>query len=126
MCASPAVASYRFRTLETARANARRSYYKHHVKMIEKRKRRWAKERSKKLIALSPDAVFGMINSAVSRALPRFVRDDVLAAMCLAVLEGQLFVENIAKEANSYALTIGNSTPSRPSRLIRRWPDATG
>ena len=87
---------------ERIRASARRSYYKHHAKQIEKHKRRWDKVRSLKLVTLSPDAVLGMINNAVSRALPRFVRDDVVAAMCLAVLEGKLLVENISKEASKF------------------------
>ncbi len=75
---------------------------RHHDKMIEKHRRRWAKERSKRAITLSPDKVFEMINKAVSRALPKFVRDDVVGSMSLAVMEGALFVENIDKEAGKF------------------------
>lgn len=80
----------------------RESYYRHHAKHLERHRRRWAAAKSKRAIALSPDAVFVAIDKAVSKALPRFVRDDVISAMCLAVLEGQLFIENIQKEAKSF------------------------
>jgi hypothetical protein len=43
-----------------------------------------------------------MIDKAVPRTLPEFVRDEIVASMCLAVLEGKLFIENICKEASSY------------------------
>ncbi|WP_132657265.1 hypothetical protein [Rhizobium sp. BK418] len=93
---------YFHRNIEKRRESARRYYYSHHSKMIEKHKRRWARERSKRQISLSPDAVFKLIDSAISRSLPKFVRDDIISAMCLAVLDGQLFVENITKEAKKF------------------------
>jgi hypothetical protein len=84
---------------EKIRAQGRAEYRRNHQKHQERERRRSAKQRSQKQITLSPDAVFQTIDKAVSKALPRFIRDDIIAAMCLAVLEGNLFVENIPKEA---------------------------
>ncbi|WP_312222544.1 hypothetical protein [Rhizobium rhizoryzae] len=93
---------YKAANAERCRENYRRHYYKHHAKMIEKHRRRWAKERTKRALDQAPDKIFELINKAVSRALPRFVRDDVIGAMSLAVMEGQLLVENIDKEAAKF------------------------
>jgi len=93
---------YRHANHERTRENGRNHYYKHHAKMLEKDRRRWAKERYKRAITLAPEKVFEMINKAVSRALPKFVRDDVVGSMSLAVMEGTLFVENIDKEAAKF------------------------
>ncbi|TAA54612.1 hypothetical protein [Shinella sp. JR1-6] len=87
---------------EKERAYQRDYYWKTIEKQRARNKRRYAKERSIKKITLSPDEVFKLINKAVSRAIPKFVRDDVIAEMCLAVLEGKLFIENIGKEASKF------------------------
>ncbi|OWV86460.1 hypothetical protein ATY78_23695 [Rhizobium sp. R635] len=58
--------------------------------------------------------MFKLINNAVSRALLKFVRDDIISAMCLAVVDGQLFIENIGKEASKFVVpTIASTTTSR-------------
>jgi len=84
------------------RKHSRAHYWRTHEKQLERCRVRWAKARSKRTVSLSPDTVFSMIDKAVSKVLPRFVRDDVIAAMCLAVIEGNLFVENIPKEAAKF------------------------
>lgn len=111
-------AQYRARNREKLRAyqKARRAtadrekvnaYYRaYYWRTIEKQrarnKRRYAQERSIKKITLSPDEVFKAVNKTVSRAIPQFVRDDVISEMCLAILEGKLFIENIGKEAAKF------------------------
>ncbi len=81
---------------------SRDSYWRNHQKQLARSRSRWSKQRSKRTIALSPEAVMNLIDKAVSKALPRFVRDDVISAMCLAMLEGELFVENVGKEAAGF------------------------
>ncbi|MBW9053485.1 hypothetical protein [Rhizobium mesosinicum] len=93
---------WRQRNAEKIRARERAEYWRNHQKHQERHRRRWAKQRSQKQITLSPDAVFRIIDKAVPKVLPRFVRDDIISAMCLAVLDGQLFVENIGKEASKF------------------------
>lgn len=87
---------------EKERAYQRDYYWRTIDKQRARHKRRYAQERSIKKITLSPDEVFKLVNKAVSRAIPRFVRDDVMADMCLAILEGKLFIENIGKEAAKF------------------------
>lgn len=93
---------YRLKHVERNREWCRRYYHANHAKMVEKHKRRWAKDRSKKKMSLSPDVVYRQIDAAVSRTLPKFARDDVVSAMCLAVLDGKLLIENIGKEAKKF------------------------
>lgn len=93
---------YWAKNAERLREVDRRYYHAHQSKMVERHRNRRAKERSLRKILLSPDSVFKLIDSAISRTLPKFVRDDIVSAMCLAVLDGQLFVENIGKEAKKF------------------------
>lgn len=67
-----------------------------------KDKARYRRYKDKKTITLSPDEVYNLINKAVSRALPAHIRDDVIAEICLAVLEGKLFIDDIKKEVVKY------------------------
>jgi len=60
------------------------------------------RRKSKQRIHMDPNKVYAQINKAVSRALPRHVRDDLIGAMCLAVLEGKLLVSDIDKEARKF------------------------
>lgn len=53
-------------------------------------------------MARAPDQVYAMIDKAVSRALPHFARDEIVSTMCLAVLEGKLFTENINADARRF------------------------
>ena len=94
--------AYRAKRAAQNKAAYERHYWRFHEKQVAKHRRRWAATKSRRQITLSPDAVFRMIDKAVSRSLPRHVRDDVISAMCLAVLEGQLFVEHIEKEAQQF------------------------
>jgi len=87
---------------EKARAYQREYYWRTIEKQRARHKRRYAQERSIKKIRLSSDEIFKAVNKAVSRAIPQFVRDDVISEMCLAILEGKLFIENIGKEAAKF------------------------
>ncbi|GLS20144.1 hypothetical protein GCM10007874_31610 [Labrys miyagiensis] len=51
---------------------------------------------------LNQNAVYARVNAAVSRGLPDFVRDDVIAEILLAVLEGTLSVDRIKVEAKAF------------------------
>jgi len=65
--------------VERIRAQWQRSYWRNRQTQLARSRRGAARRRSQKQITLSPDAVFLMIDKAVSKALPRFVRDDVIA-----------------------------------------------
>ena len=52
--------------------------------------------------SLSQNEVWAAVNGAVSRALPTFVRDDVISEMVADVLEGYLDVGEIKGAARSY------------------------
>ncbi len=88
--------------VERVRAQWQKSYWRNRQTQLERSRRRSARQRSQRQITLSPDAVFRLIDKAVPKVLPRFVRDDIISAMCLAVLDGQLFVENVGKEASKF------------------------
>ncbi|MBN9068646.1 MAG: hypothetical protein J0H60_19955 [Rhizobiales bacterium] len=87
---------------EYFRESSRNSYWRHREKKLERYRRTQAAARAKRMITLSPELVYRMIDKAIPKAIPHFVRDDVISSMCLAVLEGQLFVENIEKEATNF------------------------
>lgn len=87
---------------ERRKAQQHESYWRHHDKVLARARAKWAKASSQRAISRSPDAVMEMIDKAVSNALPRFIRDEVVSAMCLAVLEGQLMVEDVSKEAKLF------------------------
>lgn len=93
---------YRDKHRDKVRAWCRAQYWKNHKKSLQRSRDQRAKVRSVRTIKLSPDEVFKLIDKAVSRTIPKFVRDDVIAEMCLAVLEGKLFIENIGKEASKF------------------------
>jgi hypothetical protein len=43
-----------------------------------------------------------VVSRAVSSALPRFMRDDVIQSMLLAVLEGELLLGNVGARVKDY------------------------
>lgn len=49
-----------------------------------------------------PDTVYRVVSRAVSSGLPRFMRDDVIASMLLAVLEGKLLLEHVGARMKDY------------------------
>jgi len=91
-----------WKDVETTRAKGREKYKKNIDRERARSRRRTRARIAQRTIGRSPDQVYMLINRAVSRALPSHVRDDVVASMCLAVLEGKLFIENIEKEAKSF------------------------
>ncbi|BCG88530.1 hypothetical protein MesoLj113c_46400 [Mesorhizobium sp. 113-3-9] len=50
----------------------------------------------------NPEDVYRVVSRAVSAALPRFMRDDVINSMLLAVLEGELLLQNVAARVKDY------------------------
>lgn len=91
-----------WKDVETTRAKAREKYEKNIERERARSRRRTQAQIAQRTIGRSPDQVYMRINRAIPRALPSHVRDDVVASMCLAILEGKLFIENIEKEAKSF------------------------
>ncbi|TPJ52690.1 hypothetical protein [Mesorhizobium sp. B2-6-4] len=87
-----------------------RAYYiRYPEKGLAKQESRKLRERAKRIIEKSintirhdPDTVYRVVSRAVSSALPRFMRDDVIASMLLAVLEGKLLLENVGARVKDY------------------------
>ncbi|WP_095199885.1 hypothetical protein [Mesorhizobium carmichaelinearum] len=64
--------------------------------------RRKLRERSINAIRHNPEDVIRVVSRAVSAALPRFMRDDVINAMLEAVLLGDLLLENVGIRMKDY------------------------
>ncbi len=63
---------------------------------IRKVKAAWrARKAAQTEIKLSPEKVYLLLHRAVPRALPRHVRDDVIAELCLSILEGKLALKHL-------------------------------
>ncbi|MEW9615639.1 hypothetical protein AB3G45_17640 [Shinella sp. S4-D37] len=88
--------------VETTRAKAREKYHRNLDKERARKHRSAMAKKAKREINRSPDQIFTLIDKAVPRALPGFARDEIVSSMCLAVLEGKLFIENIGQEARKY------------------------
>ncbi|MER8567532.1 hypothetical protein NKH85_16240 [Mesorhizobium sp. M0924] len=74
-----------------------------HREQVLANQARWRlRRKSVAIIRHHPDQVYRLVSRAVSSGLPRFVRDDVMSSMILAVLEGKLLLENVASSAKSY------------------------
>lgn len=58
--------------------------------------------RSINIVRHDPDTVYRMIAQAVSAALPRHMRDDVISSMLLAVLEGKLMLEQVSRRVREF------------------------
>lgn len=87
---------------EVARARNREKYQRNRSSELARKARNWRSKKAKREITKSPNEVYRMIDKAVSKSLPSFARDEIVSSMCLAVLEGKLFIENIGKEASNY------------------------
>ncbi|UVK57598.1 hypothetical protein DBIPINDM_008210 (plasmid) [Mesorhizobium sp. AR02] len=61
-----------------------------------------AKAKSINAIRHNPEDVYRVVSRAVSSALPRFMRDDVINSMLLAVLEGKLLLEHVGARMKEY------------------------
>jgi hypothetical protein len=102
---------------EIHRARFRKHYYADHEKTLERQRRDYRehreryRERDRKkaerrqsitTFNRSPEQVFKNISAIVPAGLSRHDRDDLIGALCLAVLEGKLLVGNIKPEVARY------------------------
>lgn len=55
-----------------------------------------------RVVAQSPDEILKRVYACLPAGAPRFIRDDVAGEMLLAVLEGKLLVENIARSVGEF------------------------
>ncbi|WP_394889562.1 hypothetical protein ACG873_30305 [Mesorhizobium sp. AaZ16] len=53
-------------------------------------------------VRTSPDEVYRRAIAALPSGLPRFIRDDVVSSLCLAILEGEINVNDMAAQAKVY------------------------
>ena len=60
-------------------------------------------------IAAQPDLVFSIVDAAVSRNLPRHIRDDVVGTVALMVLDGQISLSQVKAEARKQTSRLGLS-----------------
>lgn len=91
-----------WRDVEATRAKAREKYLRNIERERARGRRKKKAEIARRTIKRSPDEVYTLISEAVPKALPSHVREEVVSSMCLAVLEGKLFIENIGKEAKAF------------------------
>lgn len=91
-----------WRDVEATRARSREKYQRNRRAELARKHRSAMAKKAKREINRSPDQIFTLIDKAVPRALPGFARDEIVSSMCLAVLEGKLFIENIGQEARKY------------------------
>jgi hypothetical protein len=72
----------------------------------EKAKAKWARYRLKRRsiaqVRTSPEEVYRRAIAALPSGLPRFIRDDVVSNLCLAILEGQINVNDMAAQARVF------------------------
>lgn len=91
-----------WKDVEATRAKAREKYQRNIERERARGRRRVKADASKRAINRSPDEIYSSIVKSLPKALPGHVRDEVASTMCVAVLEGKLFIENIGKEAKVY------------------------
>lgn len=77
-------------------------YYRNHERVLEAARKKWAKLSSLNKVHSSPDEVYRAIIKAVPAGLPKHVKDDVVGAMLLAVLERKLLVRDVKKQAAEF------------------------
>jgi hypothetical protein len=53
-------------------------------------------------VRTSPEEVYRRAIAALPSGLPRFIRDDVVSSLCLAILEGEINVNDMAAQAKVY------------------------
>jgi hypothetical protein len=53
-------------------------------------------------VRTSPEEVYRRAMAALPSGLPRFIRDDVVSRLCLAILEGEINVNDMAAQAKVY------------------------
>jgi hypothetical protein len=80
-----------------------RQYRIDHRQQISDYRRRWSQRRqSVAEVRTSPEEVYRRAIAALPSGLPRFIRDDVVSSLCLAILEGEINVNDMAAQAKVY------------------------
>lgn len=87
---------------DKARARELRYYARNKVRLLAKWQAEYRQRKSKKAIRVNPDEVYRHVMKAVPRALPKFMRDDIVSNMLLAILEGDILIKNIDKEVKKF------------------------
>lgn len=77
-------------------------YVENRVRILQQQAGHRLTAKSINAIRHDPDTVYRVVSRAVSAALPRFMRDDVINSILLAVLEGELLLENIGARMKDY------------------------
>lgn len=72
------------------------------IKLRYYRNTGYQKRRSVQAVRHHPEDVYRVVGRAVSSALPKHMRDDVISNMLLAVLEGELLLEHVEKRVREY------------------------
>lgn len=84
------------------REKVRRYEARNPEKMREKARRQYKRHRSIAAVRHNPDNVYKIVNKVVSAALPKHMRDDVIAEILLAVLEGKLLLDQIGQRVKDF------------------------
>lgn len=77
-------------------------YFANRDRILKQQAGHRLKVKSINAIRHNPEDVYRVVSRAVSSALPRFMRDDVINSMLLAVLEGKLLLEHVATRMKEY------------------------
>ncbi|MCA0000987.1 MULTISPECIES: hypothetical protein [unclassified Mesorhizobium] len=77
-------------------------YAKNRVRIAKQWAEKQLRLKSMNAIRHDPDTVYRVVSRAVSSALPRFMRDDVINSMLLAVLEGELLLQHVGSRMKDY------------------------
>jgi hypothetical protein len=84
------------------RAYFRLHYAENRDRILTGQAQYYLRVKSIKAIRHNPEDVYRVVSRAVSSTLPRFMRDDVINSMLLAVLEGKLLLEHVGARMKDY------------------------
>ncbi|MFK0688010.1 hypothetical protein ACFX5Q_07365 [Mesorhizobium sp. IMUNJ 23033] len=93
---------YRAAHLDEVRLRERNYYAANRTHILQREVQYRIRLKSMHAVRHDPDTVYRVVSRAVSSALPRFIRDDVISSMLLAVLEGELLLGNVAARVKDY------------------------
>lgn len=94
--------AYRAGHLDETRISQRKYFVEHRQEIYKKQAAWMLRKKSINTMRHDPDTVYRVVSRAVSSGLPRFMRDDVIASMLLAVLEGKLLLEHVGARMKDY------------------------
>ncbi len=94
--------AYYWRNAEHIRAQTRERYDNNRIVALSRQKERRQKNKSVRAIRSSPGRIISLIEQAISRSLPNHLREELIARMRLAILDGKLSIKDIAREARSF------------------------